>query len=133
MVADEWKCQSNRQSFRMSKQSFLVLCEELLQYISKISETIYVEMQVSVTMYFLSDEGRFRKTANALGIAKNTVPMIIRRVTKAISNYLAYKYIKLLRTEEKVNESCSLVFEEHVFPQCLGGCRRDSHPDKATI
>ena len=137
VVADEWKCQSNRQSFRMSKQSFLVSCEELLQYISKnttrFRKPIPVAMQVSFTIYYLSDEGRFRKTANAFGIAKNTVPMIIRRVTKAISNYLAYKYIKLLRTEEKVNESCSLVFEKHGFPQCLGGCRWDSHPDKATI
>ena len=36
------------------------------------------EMQVSVTRYYLSDEGRFRKTANAIEVAKNTVSMIIR-------------------------------------------------------
>ena len=34
-------------------------------------------MQVAVTMYYLSDEGRFRKTANIFGIAKNTVSMFI--------------------------------------------------------
>ena len=47
-------------------------------------------------------------------------PMIVRRVTKAISNHLADKYIKLPRTEEEVNESCSLFFKKHGFPQCLG-------------
>ena len=46
--------------------------------------------------------------------------MIIRRLTKAISNHLAGKYIKLPRTEEEVNESYSLFFEKHGFPQCLG-------------
>ena len=77
-------------------------------------------MQVAVTMYYLSDEGRFRKAANAFRVAKNTVSMIIRRVTKAISNRLANKYIKLPQKEGKVNESCSLFFEKHGFPQCLG-------------
>ena len=93
------------------KQSFLVLCEKLCQYISKnttrFRKPISVEMQFAVTMYYLSDKGRFRKTVNAFGIAKNTVPMIIRRVTKAISNHLAGKYIKLPRTKGELNESCS--------------------------
>ena len=123
-IVKAFECQSNR---------FLSYVKNFYSTSARFRKPIYVEMQVSVTMYYLSDEGRFRKTANALGIAKNTVPMIIRRVTKAISNYLAYKYIKLLRIEEKVNESCSLVFEKHGFPQCLGGCRWDSYPDKAAI
>ena len=77
-------------------------------------------MQVAVTMYYLSDERRFRKTANAFGIAKNTLSMIIRQVTKTISNHLTDKYIKERRTKEEVNESCSFFFEKHGFPQCLG-------------
>ena len=54
-------------------------------------------------MYYLSEKGRFKRTANALEITKNTVSMIIQRVTKAILNHLAEKYIKLPRTEEEVN------------------------------
>ena len=77
-------------------------------------------MQVAVTMYYLSDEGQFRRTANAFGIAKNTVSMIIRRVTKAISNHLADTCIKLLRTEEEVNESCSLFLKNMVSHSVLG-------------
>ena len=37
-----------------------------------------------------------------------------------ISNHLVDKCIKLPRTEEEVNESCSLFFEKHGFPQCFG-------------
>ena len=77
-------------------------------------------MEVAVTMYYLSDEERFRKTVNAFGIAKNTVSMIIRRVTKAISNHLADKYVKLPRAEEEVNESCSLFLKNMVFHNVLG-------------
>ena len=87
----------------MSKESFLIICDELRQYISKnttgFRKPIFEEMQVAVTMYYLSDKKRFRKTANAFGIAKNTVSMIIQRVTKAISNHLADKYVKIQRTE----------------------------------
>ena len=45
--------------------------------------------------------------------------MIIRRVTKAISNHLADKYIRLPRTEEE-DKFRSLFFEKHGFAQCLG-------------
>ena len=77
-------------------------------------------MQVTVTMYYLSEEGRLIKTANAFGIAKNAKSMIIQQVTKMISNHLVDKCIKLPRTEEEVNESCSLFFEKRGFPQCFG-------------
>ena len=62
-----------------------------------------MEIQVAATMYYLSDEGRLRKTANAFGIAKNVVSMIIPRVIKVISYHLADKYIKLPRIEEDVS------------------------------
>ena len=98
----------------MSKRSLFALCEELHQYISKSTarfpKSASAGMQVAVTIYCLSDEGKFNKTANAFGITKNTVSMIIRRVTKAISNHLAGRCIKLPRTEEEVNESSSLFF-----------------------
>ena len=81
---------------------------------------ISVEIQVAVTMHYLSDKGRFRKTANAFGIAKNTVSMITQQVTKVISNHLVDKYMKLPQKEKEVNESCSLFFEKHDFPLCFG-------------
>ena len=83
-------CQSNR---------FLSYVKNFASTSAKIQqdfENLY--LWIPVKMYYLSDERRFRKTANAIGIAKNAVSMIIRRVTKAISNHLADKYIKPPRT-----------------------------------
>ena len=46
---------------------------------------IDVERQIAVTLYYLSDEGRLRKTANAFGLSRASVSIIIRRVTRTIT------------------------------------------------
>ena len=53
-----------------------------------------VEKQVAVTLYYLADEGRMRKVANAFGIGKSTFLKVVRRVTMAISRLLDPQYIK---------------------------------------
>ena len=47
------------------------------QNTTRFQKPIFVQMQVTVTMYYLSEEGRLIKTANAFGIAKNAKSMII--------------------------------------------------------
>ena len=76
--------------------------------------------QVAVTLYYLSNEGRMRKVANAFGIGKSTVLIIIRRVTKEISFHLAPKHIQTPSTEKEVQEIVGQFYERHGFPQCLG-------------
>ncbi len=55
--------QERKENFRMNKENFMKLCDELRPYIQKNStnmrSAISVEKQVAVTLYFLSDEGRF--------------------------------------------------------------------------
>ena len=63
-----------------------------------------VETQVAVTLYYLADEGRMGKVANAFGIGKSTVLKVVRRVTMAISRLLGPQYIKHPQTIEKVQE-----------------------------
>lgn len=53
---------------------------------------IEVKKQVRITLYYLSDEGRLRKTANAFGVLR---AIIIGRVTRVVSKYLSLIYIKL--------------------------------------
>ena len=55
---------------------------------------LFVEKQVAVTPYYLADEGRMRKVANAFGIGKSTVLKVVRRVTMTISRLLDPQYIK---------------------------------------
>ena len=42
--------------------------------------SIDVVKQVAITLYYLSDEGRIRKTANAHGISRQAVSKIVRKV-----------------------------------------------------
>ena len=73
-----------------------------------------------MTLYHLSDGCRLRKTANAFGLGKSTDSHIICRVYKAITVHLTSKYIKMLRTEEAVEESVSKFYLKYGFPRCIG-------------
>ena len=53
---------------------------------------VLVERRVAVTLYYLADEGRMRRVANAFG--KSTVLKLVRCVTMAISRLLGPQYIK---------------------------------------
>ena len=108
----------------MSKTSFLHLCGELRECIQK-EETIMralidVERQVAMTLYYLSDEGRLRKTANAFGVSRAFVSIVIRRVTRAIATFLGPNYIQLPFTEDAVENKVKNFFSRYSIPQCLG-------------
>jgi hypothetical protein len=119
MIEEEW-----RENFRLSKVNFFKLCNELEPYLRKKStnmrKTISVEKQVAVTLYYLADEGRYRKVANAFGLGKSTVSGIVRRTCGVISAVLGPKYITLPKTKEEVQEAVNMFYEKHGFPQCIG-------------
>ena len=110
-------------NFRMSKESFLDLCQQLEEHLTKCNtrfwKAVSVEEKVALTLYYLSDEGRLRKTANAFGLGKSTVFTIIRRVCKFITVQLTSKYIKFPKTKEEVEESSLLFYAKHGFPNLL--------------
>lgn len=125
-VADEnaW-CEN----FRMSKDWFIGLGEELRPYIK--GETTNMRLPVGVlkkvacTLYYLSDERRLRKTANAFGLSRSTVSVIIRQTCKAITDYLGPKYLRLplsstATTVLEVEKLVSGFLKDHGMPQCLG-------------
>lgn len=119
VLPEEWK-----ENFRLQKHNFERLCAELKPFIEKkqtnIRSPISVECQVAATLYYLSDEGRLRKTANAFGISRASVSLIIRRVTKAISLHLGPRYIQLPFTEDAVKEKVTNFYDSFSVPQCLG-------------
>ena len=108
----------------MSRESFLVLCQQLEEHLIKrntrFRKAVSVQEQVALTLYYLSDEGRLRKTANAFGLGKSTVSAIIRRVCKVITVHLTSKCIKFPKTKEEVEKSSSLFYAKRWFLQCIG-------------
>ena len=119
VLPEEWK-----ENFRLQKHNFERLCAELKPFIEKkqtnIRSPISVECQVAATLYYLSDEGRLCKTANAFGISRASVSLIIRRVTEAISLHLGPRYIQLPFTEDAVKEKVTNFYDSFSVPQCLG-------------
>ena len=119
VVDEAWKA-----NFRMRKENFYKLCDELSPYIRKqttsMRSPIDVERQVALTLYYLSDEGRIRKTANAFGLSRAYVSIALRRVTRAIALHLGPIYIKLPMTEDAVVEKVSNFYRLYSVPQCLG-------------
>lgn len=83
-------------------------------------KAVSVEVQLAVTLYYLADEGRLRKVANAFGLARSTVSVIIRRVTSVISWHLGPKYIQLPTDDKEVQNLASNFYTRHGFPQCIG-------------
>ena len=119
VVPDEW-----RENFRMSRDSFYVLCNKLRPFIEKqtthLRKPISVEKQVAVTLYYVSDEGRYRKVANAFGISRASVSKIVRTVCFAITKHLGPVYITMPTTEEEVLKMARNFEQRHGFPQCIG-------------
>ena len=109
-VEEEWK-----ENFRMSRPTFLLLCEELRPFVQKKATNMRLSMdvkrQVASTLYYLSDEGRIRKTANAFGLSRSVISNIIRRICIAITVHLGSKYIKLPSTEAEVKELVSKFYK----------------------
>ena len=79
-----------------------------------------VEKQIAVTLYYLADEGRYRKVANAFGISRSTVSKVVRKVCNVIRNELGPEYIKTPKTEDEVCLLTANFYMHHGFPQCLG-------------
>nr|XP_055026760.1 putative nuclease HARBI1 [Misgurnus anguillicaudatus] len=113
-----------RENFRMSKDCVVALSEELSPYIkgetTNMRTPVGVLKKVACTLYYLSDEGRLRKTANAFGLSRSTVSVIIRQTCKAITVHLGPKYIHLPFTVPEAEELVCGFLQDHGMPQCLG-------------
>ena len=118
-IPEEW-----RENFRMSRTSLLNLSELLRPFIqgetTRMRSPVDVVKKVACTLYYLSDEGRIRKTANAFGLSRQVVSNIIREVCKAITVHLGPEYIRLPFTESEVLDLVGKFHSAHKIPQCLG-------------
>ena len=119
VVAEEWK-----ENFRLLRENFYRLCNELRPFLTKertnFRVPLSVELQVAATLYYLSDEFHYRKIANAFRIGKSTISVIIRHTTFVIAHILGPKYIRMPFTEDEVKDSVEKFFLNFGFPQCLG-------------
>ena len=77
---------------------------------------VEVEGQVAITLHYLSDEGRLRKTANAYRPSRPCISAIVQCVACVITAHLGPKYTKLLFNEEVRKKVTHVI----LVLQCLG-------------
>ena len=108
----------------MSRDSLYRLADELQPHIQGKATIMPLPVDVvglvACTLYYLSDEGRLRKTANAFGILRQVVSKVVRKVCRAITLHLGPKHIRLPTTEEGVRGLVEGFYRAHGFPQCRG-------------
>ena len=108
----------------MLKNSFYKLCDLLARFTSKnttyMRQPISLNTQVAAVLYYLSDAGRLRKTANSFGIGKSKVSCIVNNVTEMICQHLGPKFIKLPLSENEAQHLTHCFEKVLGFPQCLG-------------
>lgn len=82
-----------------SKSTLVDLSKELCPYIqgemTNMRLPVRVLTKVECTLFYLSDEGRLRKIANAFGLSQSTVTIVIQKMCRAISVHCGPKYIQL--------------------------------------
>ena len=96
-------------NFRMSRESFMNLVEELELFIAPDPRTpnyraLTAEKKLAITLYYLKDTGTLNMTANCFGVAVNTVSLVINEVCNAITCQLGPKYLYLPKTEDEMRK-----------------------------
>ena len=85
-------------NFRMSKETFVYLCNKLRASVERsdtvMRKAIPVEQRVALTLWFLSTGTDFRTIGHLFGVSKSTVCLVTKDVCHAIVELLLPKYIK---------------------------------------
>ena len=78
----DWK------NFRMSRETFRVLCNQLKPMIeqktTKLRESISVERRLAITLWFLATTAEYCTIAHLFGVARSSVCEIVSETTAAI-------------------------------------------------
>ena len=101
-----------KKNFRMSKECFLELADNLRTTISPKGNSpnyrfLSTEKKLAVTLYYLKDTGSLWMTANTFGIHQCTVTKTVIEVCKAINKILGPKYLFLPKTVDEMREKVS--------------------------
>ena len=111
------------ENFRMSRATFLYLCNELRSAITKDDTTmrkaIPSERRVALTLWFLATNADYRTIGHLFGVSKSTVCVVTKDVCAAIVRKLLPKYIRI-PTADGLKDVVEGFKHKWEFPQCAG-------------
>ncbi len=114
-----------KKNFRMSKESFTELVNELRPHITPNpnfpnDRAVVPEKKEAITLYYLKDKGSISMTTNTFGVAINTAGKIIFDVCYAISRTLGPKLVHLPANKEEMRQKVSEFEAKYGMMQAFG-------------
>nr|XP_054749376.1 uncharacterized protein LOC129254863 [Lytechinus pictus] len=120
IVLASWDDQMWLENFRMTKETFRYLVEELKPHISKKDtnwrRAIPADQRLAIALWKLSTNIGYKTVAELFGVGTSTVHLIVVTVVSAINNVLK-NYISI-PTGKRLQE-CMECFEHKGFPQAV--------------
>ncbi|XP_062509676.1 uncharacterized protein LOC134185812 [Corticium candelabrum] len=119
-----------RENFRMSRGTFMSLCNDIRHLITKKSTHLRVpispEKRLALTLYMLAGSEYYRTVSNLFGVGVSTASTISNEVCQAIVSHLSGQYVQMPQGDrlKKVIERFRNI--GHGFPQ-IGGAVDGSH------
>ena len=96
------------ENFRVSKQTFLYLCNELRSLISRqdtrMRKAIKVEKRVAITLWCLATCSEYRTIGHLFGVSRCTVCVIVHDTCRAIITAMQKKYIHFPADDDRCVE-----------------------------
>lgn len=112
-----------RENFRMSRATFLYICNELRGRLQRkdtvMRRSISVEKRVAITLWKLATNNNYRSIAHLFGVSKAMVCINVQEVCQSIVEILMPQYIKIPEGE-RLKETISIFESKWGFPQCDG-------------
>lgn len=112
-----------RENLRMSKETFLFLCDELRPHIERqvtsFRDPVSVEARVALTVWRLGTNVEYQTISELFGLGRSTVAEVVVDTCDAISCHLIAKYIKIPQ-EEHLQEVIDGFEQQWGFPQTVG-------------
>ncbi len=111
------------ENFRMSRETFLYLCDKLSSRIGRnetvMRKAVPMEQRVALTVWFLATGADYRTIGHLFGVLKSTVCVMTKQVCHSTVQLLLPEYIKVC-TGTALKEVVDRFGNGHGFSQCAG-------------
>ncbi|XP_048347927.1 protein ANTAGONIST OF LIKE HETEROCHROMATIN PROTEIN 1-like [Sphaerodactylus townsendi] len=118
VVLPHWDDPLWQENFRMSRQTFMELCNRLRPVLERqttnMRAPITVEKQLAIAVWKLATPDSYRSVAECFGVGRSTVSRIVMEVCQAL--YDVYHHVVHLTHPHKVMKG----FAAKGFPHCIG-------------
>ncbi|XP_033644807.1 protein ALP1-like isoform X2 [Asterias rubens] len=124
VVKDHWTDNDWIENFRMSKATFMFICEKMRDKITyhntNMRRALPVEQRMAITIWRLATNCGYRIISDLFGVGRSTVCMIIQQTCKAFASSMQKEFMEVF-TPGKVQVTIDSFMNTFGFPQ-IGGC-----------